>query len=335
MRATNPTVLLVEDDPTTREFYRAILAGAGFRVRQAADGLQAIGMFQVHAVDAIVTDIVMPRLDGLSAIGILRGAQSGQQVPIIVVTALTDLESAQSARQAGAAEVLVKPIAPHQLVEALHRHLSPDPAARDRLQRLLEVTMIDHRQGERRQGERRHGERRRWDRSVTYYIQGRASSDRRHGERRQGERRRATGAGREINDAAMKKKILVVDDDRDLVQMLQLALRLNEYEVIPAHSGHEALERVAAAQPDLIILDVMMPGMDGFEVLGQLKENAVTAGIPVVMLTAVDAGAPKGWGMGADFYWTKPFKVEELVALVQLIFEQFESGKPQRHVEDE
>jgi len=131
-------VLLVEDDPEIRAPFRGLLEHAGFSVREATDGLQAIGMFQVHAVDAIVIDLVLPRLDGITTIITLRHTLHGQQVPIIVVTALNDSQSAQSARQAGANEVLFKPIRPYQLMEALNKYLSPHAAEWGRLHQLMQ-----------------------------------------------------------------------------------------------------------------------------------------------------------------------------------------------------
>ena len=121
----------------------------------------------------------------------------------------------------------------------------------------------------------------------------------------------------------MRKKILVVDDEPDMVHLVRLALEMEGHEVIVAYNGVEALERVAAARPDLIVLDVMMPHMDGFEVLSKLKETPATSHIPVIMLTAVDVQAPKGWSLGADFYWTKPFKPEDLITLIRRIFEHY------------
>ena len=122
----------------------------------------------------------------------------------------------------------------------------------------------------------------------------------------------------------MCHKILVVDDEDNVVRAIRISLELSGYQVTTARCGSEALQCVFSDPPDLIVLDVMMPEMDGFEVLEKLKANAVTAEIPVIMLTARDAyrDVQAAQQRGADFYWTKPFKPSELSALVSKILEE-------------
>ena len=117
--------------------------------------------------------------------------------------------------------------------------------------------------------------------------------------------------------------ILVVDDEEDIRHLLRVALEQEGFQVTVASSGREALYSVSEQKPDLVVLDVMMPEIDGFEVLRRLKENEATAGIPVVVLTAKDStnAVVSGLEIGADFYWTKPFKVQDLARTVRLILE--------------
>ena len=121
----------------------------------------------------------------------------------------------------------------------------------------------------------------------------------------------------------MPKKILAVDDERHIVRLVQINLQKAGYEVTTAGNGREALEAVAAERPDLIVMDVMMPEMDGFAALQKLKDGDVTKDIPVIMLTAKaqDADVFKGWQSGADLYLTKPFNPAELLTFVKRIFE--------------
>ena len=97
------------------------------------------------------------------------------------------------------------------------------------------------------------------------------------------------------------KKILAVDDEKHIVRLVQVNLERHGYTVVTAFDGKEALEKVAAEKPDLIVLDVMMPYLDGFEVLKELKKDPDTRGIPVIMLTAKaqDADVFRGWQSGA------------------------------------
>lgn len=124
----------------------------------------------------------------------------------------------------------------------------------------------------------------------------------------------------------MAKQILVVDDERHIVRLVEVNLERVGYDVISAYDGIEAIEKVKAQMPDMIILDVMMPRMDGFEVLKELRSDSETKDIPVIMLTAKaqDADIFKGWSSGVDSYLTKPFNPRELLAFVERIFQSLE-----------
>ena len=126
----------------------------------------------------------------------------------------------------------------------------------------------------------------------------------------------------------MPKKILAVDDERHIVRLVEVNLQRAGYEVVTAYDGREALEKVKAENPDLVVLDVMMPYMDGFEVLKNLKADPATAEIPVIMLTAKaqDADVFRGWQSGVDCYLTKPFNPMELISFVKRIFKSLEGG---------
>lgn len=116
----------------------------------------------------------------------------------------------------------------------------------------------------------------------------------------------------------MAKKILVVDDEFALVDMLKMRLEANSYEVITALDGKTGLERATADAPDLIILDIMMPELDGYEVLRELKKNEKTRSIPVLMLTAKgDTSAiMESQELQATDHLIKPFDPDELLRLI-------------------
>ena len=123
-----------------------------------------------------------------------------------------------------------------------------------------------------------------------------------------------------------RKKILVVDDERHIVRLVQVNLERAGHQVVSAFDGKEALKKVDSEKPNLIVLDVMMPHMDGFEVLKRLRANADTKNIPVIMLTAKaqDADVFRGWASGVDCYLTKPFNPMELLTFVKRIFESYD-----------
>ncbi|MCH8182179.1 MAG: response regulator [Proteobacteria bacterium] len=115
--------------------------------------------------------------------------------------------------------------------------------------------------------------------------------------------------------------ILVADDDPLIIRLLEHRLRHRGYDVISAPDGETALDLAIREKPDLILLDGMMPGLDGFEVLRRLKENPETIQIPVVMLTArsQEGDIVNGLTSGAADYMVKPFIPEELIARIQRI----------------
>ncbi len=117
----------------------------------------------------------------------------------------------------------------------------------------------------------------------------------------------------------MDEMVLIADDDRDIVRFVEVNLRLEGFEVITAHDGHDALTKALDLQPNLILLDVMMPRMDGYEVCTKLRADGRSAHIPVIMLTAKSLSADKVLGLtaGADDYIIKPFDPMELIARVK------------------
>ena len=114
------------------------------------------------------------------------------------------------------------------------------------------------------------------------------------------------------------RRVLVVDDERKNRQLIEVMLGEDGYQVLTANCGADALEMVALSAPDLVLLDVMMPGMDGYQVASRLKADPKTAHIPVVILTALgDANSvAHGLGAGAVQYLTKPVNRAELRACV-------------------
>jgi len=113
--------------------------------------------------------------------------------------------------------------------------------------------------------------------------------------------------------------ILVIEDEEDIAELVAFNLRRNEFEVVLAYDGIEGLAKAKELKPDLIVLDVMMPGIDGFRVFKELEKDAATRTIPVIMLTARGQTEDKiqGLVLGAEDYMTKPFSPKELVLRIQ------------------
>jgi DNA-binding response OmpR family regulator len=117
----------------------------------------------------------------------------------------------------------------------------------------------------------------------------------------------------------MPKKILIADDEPNIVMSLEFLMRRSGYEVATATDGEETLRLIGEFRPDLVLLDIMLPVRDGFEVCQKIREDPRWRELKVVMLTAKgrDVEVAKGLALGADAYITKPFATKELVANVQ------------------
>jgi DNA-binding response OmpR family regulator len=119
-------------------------------------------------------------------------------------------------------------------------------------------------------------------------------------------------------------KILIVEDEKDVQELIRYNLDRAGYETDTAVTGKLALEKTLEFKPDLILLDLMLPEMDGLQVCDNLKSNAETAGIPVIMLTAKSTAEDviRGFEMDADDYITKPFSPRNLLARIQTVLHQ-------------
>jgi two-component system OmpR family response regulator len=131
-----------------------------------------------------------------------------------------------------------------------------------------------------------------------------------------------------MNSAQAEAKLLVVEDDPNILELLSASLRFAGFDVATATTGSQAVNAARTRRPDLVVLDVMLPDLDGFEVIRQLREGGRHT--PVVFLTARDATDDKirGLTLGGDDYVTKPFSLEELTARIRAVLRRTASGRP-------
>ena len=127
-----------------------------------------------------------------------------------------------------------------------------------------------------------------------------------------------------------KGKILVVDDEIYIVHILDFSLGMEGYDVVTALDGEQALERIQSEKPDLIVLDIMMPKLDGYEVCKTIKSDPATKQIPVILLSAKGRNVDQkmGFDVGADDYITKPFSPRKLVERINQLLGQSISERP-------
>ena len=128
-----------------------------------------------------------------------------------------------------------------------------------------------------------------------------------------------------MTSMAEKQKILIVDDDANIAELIELYLTKECFQCMQAHDGEEALKKNASFQPDLILLDIMLPGIDGYDVCREIRK---TSTVPIIMLSAKGEVFDKvlGLELGADDYIIKPFDSKELVARVKAVLRRYQTG---------
>ena len=283
-----PTLLLIDDCVSQRDLYEVALEEE-FNILTATrggDGLNAA--VNLHP-DAIVLDVLMPGLDGWETCTRIKSDRATSAIPVILLTGANDPDLSDHARAVGATTVLTKPCPADRLrdtVLAVLGNSAPHPSTRTWQATStpgFEETMMER--GTSIGGTRRGPND--TDRPACSFL---------------------------LEETPLRGRVLVVDDSNVTARLLSGLLMHDGHIVRTAGNGDEALALVAREQPDLVLMDVMMPGKDGFEACRALKEDASTRLIPVVLVTALQDFRDKVRGLeaGADDFLTKPVNASEL-----------------------
>ncbi|MCP4675037.1 MAG: response regulator [Deltaproteobacteria bacterium] len=291
--------LLVEDSKINQEIALALLGNTRIEVTVANNGKEAVEKAQTTDFDLILMDNHMPVMNGVSATREIRKLDNPKmaEMPIIALTASAMSEDREKFIEAGMNDYMEKPIEPEQLYSVLAKWLLPKAA-------------------------------------ETASLSSTAPSLQPNGELPETpEIDVAIRNGKTTTNRNQKNgHVLVVDDTKENVDILVKMLS-DEFDVSVAMDGHEALRAVTRVKPDLVLLDIMMPGMDGYEVCKELKGNAGTESIPVMFLTALSGESDEYRGLkaGAIDYIRKPFNPNLVKARVKT---QLALKKHQDHLEE-
>jgi two-component system sensor histidine kinase/response regulator len=254
-------VLVIEDDANNLDVAQRIIRAAGHEALSATDGAAGLATARAEHPDAILVDLLLPRVDGWTVTKTLREEDWARRIPIIAVSALAMQQDRARAIEAGCDDFVSKPYAPSELRAVLARFLGEGVA----------------------------------------FVP-------------------AAARGR-VPKAPVERlgSVLVVDDEPANVDLLVRRLEALGADTLRASNGEDALAIADRALPDLILLDIMMPGIDGFDTCRRLKMNDRTAPIPVIFATArTDAeDLQKGFEVGGVDYITKPIGPIELAARVR------------------
>jgi putative two-component system response regulator len=274
-------ILIVEDDRLSMELVTDLLEAEGYQVLNARTAEEGIRAAGAEQPHLILMDISLPGMTGATATMILRNNKETEHIPVVAMTAHAMKGDKERAEEFGFTGYITKPIDPVSLLEYIADTL-----------RLIRADKTD-------------------GKTSSRIEQGTVLPLHRPGS---GSKQQFGSVGKQPGN-----RILVVDDDERNLELMEAMLIPLGYRVELARDGREALVEARKSPPDLILLDVMMPGMDGYEVVRQLKRDKRTGNVPIVMVTALVEVEDKVKALeaGADDFLSKPVEEMELQARVK------------------
>jgi len=298
-------ILVVDDESDIRRYLTAILVDAGYEVASAGDGDTALAMVRERVPDLISLDLVMPGKSGAKFLYALRKNREWSRIPVIIVTGhahdekgRADLEDIFAGRAISGPETcLEKPVTPASYVSAVRRHLG---LTREEKPAPVKAPVTDVKEELERELAGADPE---TMRRVLEMLRG-----------------KDTRSARAITPGA--RRILIIDDEPDVSSYLSALLEDRGYVTTTANDADEGLRLARTDPPDLVTLDVDMPGKSGVQVYKEMKGDAVLRGVPVVVITGIQQDLkPLFYDRGpipdVEGYITKPFDPELLYETVE------------------
>lgn len=302
--SSKETILVIEDNLLNLDMACELLEAAGFRTFHAEDALTGIKIAKEIVPDLILMDLHLPYTDGFMATQMIKADPLLTNIPIVAFTALAMREDQERALTAGCSGVISKPIDINKFASTVASYLPKRELPAEEEGDLPE-------ESRNRQSAGKTAEAKSTPPSI--YPMDFTSPP-------ISEILETTGMESDQVDSAdvASHRILVVDDNPMNVELLKDALESMGQEAIPAYGGQEAIRLVRETWPALILLDIMMPDVDGYAVMENLKKDPRTASIPVIFISALNKTQDmvRGFKEGTYDYITKPFKIEEVKARI-------------------
>ncbi|WP_419175142.1 response regulator [Desulfosediminicola sp.] len=293
-QSSQATVMMVEDSKTSRKVLSMLFERLGYRIVEAENGAEAMAKAQSASIDLILLDLMLPDINGHELLPKLRQLKGMKNIPVIMLTGRQDSTDRLLGIQSGASEYVTKPFDPKKLTELVQQYIKKtrDPNKAPLPSLTTNTLKADQ---------------------PTAPATG--ISKQQTGE----SQKRGTPV---ISPASVKnsqKSIFVIEDSQTSRKVISMILGRNGYHIHEATTGQEALELAPNIQPDLILLDVMLPDTTGYNILPQLKEMPHIKDLPVVMLTGKTAPSDRMKGMlaGSNEYLTKPFNPQKLLSVIR------------------
>lgn len=301
--AKKKQILIVDDERDICILLGKLLRNAGYDTICAQDGREALKRIRKETPDLLILDLLMPELSGYAVLDILKAKKS--RIPVLVVSAVSDVaENLADQRIAG---VLLKPIDSEKLLNHIEAIFKIDRAAASIRTSIPELW----------QEQERSLDETSWpsDKEPLQHPPEPPPEAAPESKSEPTPEPKAAAAVKEDEGAGPRPLVLIVDDEVDLLRSLAELLQFKGFDVITAEDGQQGLTLAQQLIPNAIILDVMLPKMDGFQVCRLLKFNEKYRDIPIIILTArnEESGRELAQASGAEAFIAKPFDTDELI----------------------
>jgi CheY-like chemotaxis protein len=286
--SSGKSILVVEDSKTSRKVISMLLSRKGHTIIEATTGQEALSRISEKNPDLVLLDVMLPDMTGYEILPLIK--KEVATVPVVMLTGKKSSTDRLKGMKSGASEYLTKPFDPAKLLAVVDRY--------------LDIKTTEKHKDKKGHSRERKSAVPRQLRAVTAARVKRAE--------------KILPAAMEKKAGKDRKTILVVEDSPTSRKVISMVLSKKGYGVEEAVDGSEALEKVAASLPDLILLDAMLPDITGYELLPKLQPGMDGKEIPVVMLTGKKGSVDRERGMraGSVAYLTKPFNPENLLTVI-------------------
>lgn len=291
-----PRILAVDDEQDVRLIIKATLE-PDYEVFEAQDGLDALEKVDRVEPDLVILDIMMPLMDGYDTCVAIKKNPRFVKTPVMFLSALTEKEAIKKGYISGANLYLTKPFEPERLKKNIDLFFQQTP-------HLVRQKKYDKEQIGK----------------IETNIRTQPSAPVLNAEQisRTPIQRPAQKSPEAKSQNRIIPRVMVVDDDENIFDYILLTLR-NNYEVVWAKDGFQAVEKIVVYDPDIMLLDVMIPKVSGYQLCSSIRKNKAFGAIPIIMISA--KGEKKdidyGYRMGANSYLVKPFEPQELIDVIE------------------
>jgi DNA-binding response OmpR family regulator len=302
-------ILLVDDEPDIRLIVRTTLEPE-YEILEAHDGLDALEKIRRYEPDFVLMDVMMPLMNGFEACAAIRNDPRFRELPVMFLSALGAKDDMKKGFSSGANYYLTKPFDPARLRKNIDVFFQTTPPPRRQRRYTIEEIREFESSGRMPVApggdsfEDQHG-----NEDVHYRVTA--------------EVRRPDSSSSEVNRqqppaVEIQPRVMVVDDDRAIVDMIRLSLD-GIAEVCAAYDGIEAIDKLVKYQPDILIIDIMLPRMNGFQLTQSLRANRAFARLPIMMCSAKGQERDIAFAkrMGANEFLPKPFSPADLITKVR------------------